>query len=212
MDHKTAEEQELSEESTWSRRQFLWGVGGIAAAGAVTLFGRHDIVTAARGIFGSPVDSGSIKFYAYDYYFIPNYMTWRVGDYMRVTFQNQSHTHWHEWTIGRHVNEAYFQAFGEMSADAWQTDFWDNVPVTLSNPYKIDNFVPNKAIVTYDGPKYQFNIESGGDFSPTLKPGGSLTLSFQVPNKPGLWDYGCFVQQYIHYRTGMRGKLMILPS
>ncbi|PSR35967.1 MAG: hypothetical protein C7B44_11510, partial [Sulfobacillus thermosulfidooxidans] len=107
---------------------------------------------------------------------------------------------------------AYFQAFGEMDADAWQTDFWDGVPVTLSNPYNIDNFVPNKAIVTYEGPKYLYNIASGGDFSPTLKPGGSLTLSFQVPNKPGLWDFGCFVQQYIHYRTGMRGKLMILPA
>ncbi|PSR35851.1 MAG: hypothetical protein C7B44_12095, partial [Sulfobacillus thermosulfidooxidans] len=92
MDNKSPLETELPEESTWSRRQFLWGMGGIAAAGAVTLFGRQALVSAARGVFGSPVDSGNLNFYAYDYYYIPNYMTWRVGDYMRVTFQNQSHT------------------------------------------------------------------------------------------------------------------------
>jgi hypothetical protein len=133
MDDKNPMEPEEPEETTWSRRQFLWGMGTVAAVGAVTLFGRQTMVNAARSVFGSPVDSGSLKFYAYDYYFIPNYMTWRVGDYMQVTFQNQSHTHWHEWTIGRHVNEAYFQAFGELPADAWQIDFWDGVPVTLSN-------------------------------------------------------------------------------
>ncbi|MCL5012499.1 MAG: twin-arginine translocation signal domain-containing protein [Firmicutes bacterium] len=200
------------EENQWSRRQFLVGTTALGVAGAVTLFGRQSLVDAARGIFGSPVQSGTVHLYAYDYYYIPNYMTWRVGDRMDVIFQNQSHTHWHEWTMGRHVNEAYFQAFGNLPADAWAVDFWDGVHVTLSHPYEVDNFVPNRAIVTYEGPKALYNIQTGGDFSPTLKPGGSLHISFTVPNKPGIWDYGCFVQEYIHYRTGMRGKVRILPA
>ena len=205
-------EPEEPEATDWSRRQFLWGLGGLAAVGAISLFGRQGIVSAARSIFGSPVMSGAVHLYAFDYYYVPNYMVWRVGDYMQVTFENQSHTHWHEWTIGRHVNEAYFQAFGELPADAWKVDFWDGVPVTLSNPNKVDNFVPHKALVTYKGPKSLYNIASGGDFSPTLKPGGSLSLSFQVPDKPGIWDFGCFVQQYIHYRTGMRGVIKIVKA
>ncbi|WP_143598943.1 twin-arginine translocation signal domain-containing protein, partial [Sulfobacillus thermosulfidooxidans] len=70
------------EENQWSRRQFLVGSAALGVAGAVTLFGRQALVDAARGIFGSPVSSGTVHLYAYDYYYIPNYMTWRVGDQM----------------------------------------------------------------------------------------------------------------------------------
>jgi hypothetical protein len=209
---ETPEEVSASASPEWSRRQFLGGTVALGVVGAVALLGRSTVVDAARGIFGSPVRSGRVPLYAYDYYYVPNYMTWRVGDRMDIIFQNQSHTHWHEWTMGRHVNEQYFQAFGELSADAWRVDFWDGVPVTLSDPYKIDNFVPHDALVTYEGPRSLYNIQSGGDFSPTLKPGGSLHIAFTVPNKPGIWDFGCFVQEYVHYRTGMRGKVHILPA
>lgn len=203
---------ENSEENQWSRRQFLLGTGGLAVAGAVALFGHSAVVNAARSVFGSPVSSGKIHLYAYDYFYVPNYMTWRVGDKMEVVFHNQSPTHYHEWTIGNVPNHDVFQGFGRLTSDGWHKDFWDGVPVTLSNPYKIDNFVPHKAIVTYTGPKAQYQIASGGDFSPTLKPGGSITLSFTVPDKPGIWHYGCFVQEFIHYRAGMRGTLRILPA
>jgi hypothetical protein len=140
-------------------------------------------------------------------------MTWRVGDRMEIIFHNQSRTHWHEWTIGRpRVNTQYFQGFGVLNADGWVHDFWDGVHVTLSDPVAIDNFVPHKAIVTYVGPKGPYQLATGGDFSPTLQPGGSIHISFTVPDKPGLWHYGCFVQEYIHYRTGMRGTLNIIRA
>ncbi len=196
----------------WSRRQFLWGAAGLTVAGVVALFGKRAIVDSARAVFGSPVSSGKINLYQFDYYYVPNYMTWRVGDFVEVWLQNQSRTHWHEWTIGRHVNTLPFQAFGNLPADAWATDFWSGVPVTLSDPVKVDNFVPHNAKVTYVGPKGPYQIASGGDFSPTLQPGGSIKLSFTVPDKPGLWDFGCFVQEYIHYRTGMRGQINIIRA
>jgi len=199
-------------EPTWSRRQLLWGGGGLLVAGALSLFGKPLVANAVRDILGSPVLSGKIHLMQFDYYFVPNYMTWRVGDHLEVILENRSTTHWHEWTMGRQVDEENFQAFGLLPADAWRIDFWDGVKVTLSDPVKIDNFVPNKAIVTYVGPKAPYQITSGGDFSPTLQPGGSLHLSFTVPNKPGIWHYGCFVQQFIHYRTGMSGVVNILPA
>lgn len=199
-------------EQSWSRRQLLWGGAGLAAASLVALFEKPAIVGLARDVFGSPVSSGKINLYQFDYYFVPSYMTWRVGDKLEVTLQNQSHTHWHEWTIGRHLNMDFFQAFGELSADAWAIDFWKDVDVTLSDPYKIDNFVPNTAHVTYVGPKGPYQIQSGGDFSPTIQPSGSIKLSFTVPNKPGIWYYGCFVQEFIHYRDGMQGIINILPA
>lgn len=203
---------ETAEETQWSRRQFLVGTGGIAAAGVVALFGRPAIVSAARSVFGSPVTSGAFHVYAFDYYFVPNYMTWRVGDKMEVTFHNMSATHYHEWTIGRDPKTDNFQGFGTLTSDGWSIDFWQDVPVTLSDPVNVDNFVPNKAIVTYTGPKSAYQIGSGGVFSPTLQPGGSIKLTFTVPNKPGIWHYGCFVQEFIHYRAGMRGTLNILPA
>ncbi|MCY0897975.1 MAG: hypothetical protein OWU33_03420 [Firmicutes bacterium] len=198
-------------EPTWSRREFIGGLTGLGIAGLVAIFGKSALVTATRELVGSPVSSGLIHLYALDYYYVPNYMTWRVGDQLEVIFHNQSPTHWHEWTIGRpHANMEDFPAFGVLNADGWVHDFWTGVHVTLSDPIGVDNFVPNKAIVTYIGPKASYQLATGGDFSPTLKPGGSIHLSFVVPDKPGIWHYGCFVQQFIHYRTGMRGILHIV--
>ncbi|WP_020376724.1 hypothetical protein [Sulfobacillus thermosulfidooxidans] len=196
----------------WNRRQVIWGGVGLTAATLISIFAKPQIVSLARDLVGSPVSSGKINLYQFDYYYIPNYMTWRVGDKLEITLQNQSHTHWHEWTIGRKLNMDYFQGFGYLDSDAWAIDFWDGVDVTLSDPYKIDNFVPNKAHVTYVGPKGPYQITTGGDFSPTLQPGGSLKLTFTVPNKPGLWHFGCFVQEFIHYRDGMQGLINILPA
>lgn len=198
-------------EPTWSRRQFITGLTGLGVAGAITMFGKSTIVDMARGVFGSPVSSGLIHVYALDYYYVPNFMTWRVGDQMEVVFHNQSPTHWHEWTMGRpHPVMQSFQGFGYLNGGNWVHDFWDGVHVTLSDPIAIDNFVPHKAIMTYIGPLGPYQIESGGDFSPTLRPGGSIHISFTVPDKPGVWHFGCFVQQFIHWRTGMRGTVNIV--
>lgn len=207
------EHHESPLEVTWSRRQLITGLAGLGAAGVVTMFGKSAIVSASRSIFGSPVSPAITHLYALDFYYVPNYMTWRVGDHMEIIFHNQSRTHWHEWTIGRpHPNMAYFQGFGILNRDGWVHDFWDGVAVTLSDPIMIDNFVPHKARVSYVGSKRPYQIASGGDFSPTLQPGGSLHLSFTVPDKPGLWHFGCFVQEFIHYRTGMRGIINIVRA
>ncbi|MCY0880184.1 MAG: hypothetical protein OWU84_14755 [Firmicutes bacterium] len=198
-------------EPTWSRRQFLGGVTGLGVSGFVAMFGRTALVAAARNFWRSPAAAGVIHLYALDYYYVPNYMTWRVGERLQVVFHNQSPTHWHEWTIGRpHPTREYVPPFGMLNGDGWVHDFWTGVQVTLSDPVGVDSFVPNQALVRYVGPRNRYRIATGGDFSPTLKPGGSLRLSFVVPDKPGTWHYGCFVQDAIHYRIGMRGILHVV--
>ncbi|MCL5971812.1 MAG: hypothetical protein M1499_04525 [Firmicutes bacterium] len=173
----------------WSRRQFLLGTTGLAVAGAAALWTRTPIVDAARAIFGSPVDTGLVHVYQEDFYFVPNYMTWRVGDKMTMRLQNMSLTRYHEMQIGRHVSREQ-TIFGTLTADGFTEDFWDGVPVTFSNPYKMDNLVYSKAIPTFIGPKSDYLIEYGGALSPTLKPGGHIDLTFVVPDKPGIWQYG----------------------
>lgn len=203
--------EEAPQELQWSRRQFIWGSVGVAAAGLVAMFGRTVIPNAARAVFGSPVSTGLIHVYQEDFYYVPNYMTWRVGDPMTMRLHNMSVTRYHEMQIGRDVSTEK-TIFGTITADGFLIDFWANVPVTLSNPYMIDNFVPNKAKVTYIGPKSAYAIASGGGFSPTLKPGGHIDIAFTVPDKPGIWHYGCFVQNAAHWRLGMRGILNVVRA
>lgn len=173
----------------WSRRQFIVGTTGLMAAGAVALWVRQPIVQAARSLFGSPVESGLIHVYQQDFYFVPNYMTWRVGDKMTIRLHNMSLTRYHEMQLGRHVSHEK-TIFGTLTADGFDEDFWVDVPMTLSNPYKVDNLVLNKAIPTFVGPKSEFALATGGGFSPTLQPGGHIDISFTVPDKPGIWHYG----------------------
>lgn len=173
----------------WSRRQFITGVGGLFAAGAAALWLGTPIVSAARSIFGSPVESGLIHVYQQDYYFVPNYMTWRVGQRMTLRLHNMSTVRYHEMQIGRHVSTEH-TVFGTLTADGFTEDFWAGVPVTFSNPSKVDNLVVNKAIPTFEGPKSAYRLATGGSFSPTLRPGGSIDIAFTVPNKPGRWQYG----------------------
>ena len=203
--------QEPPEELKWSRRQFIWGSAVLGFAGVVAMWGRGLISSAARGVFGSPVATGLIHVYQEDFYFVPNYMTWRVGDKMTMRIHNMSLTRYHEMQIGRDVSTEN-TIFGTLTADGFLKDFWVGVHVTASSPYKIDNFVTNKAVMTFEGPKNLYQLATGGAFSPTLEPGGHIDLSFTVPDKPGIWHYGCFVQNAEHWRFGMRGILNVVRA
>lgn len=152
--------------------------------------------------------AGTVHVFQFDYYYEPRHITWRVGDHVTIALRNMSNTHWHEMVIGKGFDTVP-SAFGPINTQ-FATDFWDGVPVTVSQARHVDNLVTNKAIVTFAGAKP--NTATGGDFSPTLQPGGSINLSFTVPNKPGEWKYGCFVQQYMHYMAGMEGSITILPA
>ncbi len=193
----------------WSKTLFaVVSILAIAVA-LVTLFWQRQIGDAWSRMFGKEhVQTRTTYIEQYDYGFHPRHITWRVGDTVTISLHNASPTHWHEMMIGRGFDDTPY-VVGPVHMQFGQ-DFWDGVHVTMSHAYKVDNFVPNKAVVTFVGPK-PFATE-GGNFSPTLEPGGSLDLTFTVPNKPGTWQYGCFVQQFMHYIAGMHGTITILPA
>lgn len=199
-----------SDGGEWSRRQFLTVTGTAFAAGAVALFGAQPAVALARQIFGSPVSSGLINVYQFDYYFVPNYMTWRVGDEITIFLQNMSTSRWHEMQLGRHPSSVE-TLLGKLTADGFDQDFWNGVTVRASDPYKIDNFATGNSDMSFEGPKSDYALTSG-NFSPTLQPGGHIKLTFTVPDKPGIWYYACFVQHQEHFRFGMRGTVNIIPG
>ena len=44
-----------------------------------------------------------------------------------------------------------------------------------------------------------------------LEPGGTATISFTVPDKPGRWQFGCFEQSGQHFLNGMKGWVTVRP-
>lgn len=45
-----------------------------------------------------------------------------------------------------------------------------------------------------------------------LRPGGSVTISFVVPNRPGAWQMGCFQGNGEHYTNGMKGTIDVAAT
>ncbi|MDA8206036.1 MAG: twin-arginine translocation signal domain-containing protein [Thermaerobacter sp.] len=209
------EPRDTGEPLEWSRRQFLGGVGVMVGAGLVATFGRSAIVDAARAVFGSPVSTGTTYLYALDYYFVPNYMTWKVGDKITIAFRNRSQSHpgkLHEWMCGRHVN-MIATPLGDETGNGFHQALFNGVDVWLSHAHLVHDLAIGGARVHFTGPKPpNIHVGRADALSPTLYPGGAIDLSFQVPDKPGLWQYGCFVQHDIHYRVGMRGLINIVRA
>lgn len=211
MEEPSASGQEVQPQHNpeWSKTTFAVVSILFVVIAVLALFWQRQIEDTWSRIFGGhSVRQGTINVFQFDYGFQPRHLTWRVGERVTISLHNQSPSHFHEMVIGRGSDNTP-SAFGPINTQ-FETDFWDGVHVTMSHVNKIDNFVPHKAIVTYIGPKPE--ITSGGDFSPTLQPGGSVDLTFTVPNKPGNWQYGCFVQQFMHYVAGMQGTITILPA
>ncbi|QQE77497.1 hypothetical protein [Alicyclobacillus sp. SO9] len=201
------------EQTDWSRRQFVLGVSGLAVAGAVGLFGRGVIARAAQSIGGQPpVEQGLIHVYQGDYYYVPNRMTWKVGDRVSILLHNTSPNRFHEMMIGRGF-DTIPSPFGPVKTQ-FKEDFWDGVDVTISKADSVDNLAANKAHVTSLVKPHPWLITApgNGNFSPTLDPGGTIQMDFTVPNKPGKWLYGCFVQGFRHYEAGMKGEINILKA
>ncbi|MCY0875241.1 MAG: hypothetical protein OWT28_03050 [Firmicutes bacterium] len=197
---------ETTGKTQWSKGLLITVLAVVFVVGSLVLFGRYWMA----GLMdqSQKAAAGKVHVFQFDYYYEPRHITWRVGDRVTIALRNMSDTHWHEMVIGQgHVNVP--SAFGPIATD-FTRDFWDGVPVTISDARHVDNLVLNKAVATFVGPKP--NVVTGGDFSPTLQPGGSINLTFTVPNKPGEWEYGCFVQQYMHYMAGMQGRITILPA
>jgi plastocyanin len=209
QDHSASSHRRMNKrDSRWRASTFFIVFGCAFIVGLFALFWQKPVSEVAASVFGRKLDEPITRIYQFDYDYEPRHITWRVGDRVTIQLRNRSDTHWHEMVIGRGFDNTP-STFGPI-ATQFKEDFWDGVHVTFSHANHVDNLVVNKAIPTYIGPKP--NIETGGDFSPTIQPKGGIDITFTVPNKPGKWYYGCFVQQYIHYLDGMRGTITILPQ
>ena len=129
----------------------------------------------------------------FNYYYKPGHMIWRVGEKVALTIDNRSQSApaiAHQFSIGRTLvsrNNGFPKS--QAMAVGWKDNFFDGVPITSGG-----QTAPIPA------------------FSVSLNGGQKYTFSFVVPDKPGKWEYGCFLQTGQHFMNGMHGNIDILPA
>lgn len=138
---------------------------------------------------------GGVHHYTIDefnYYYVPGHLIWHVGEKVALTIINRSQSApsiAHQFSIGRNLatrNNGFPKS--QALAVGWKDNFFDGVPITSGG-----------------------QTEPIPAFSVSLNGGQSFTFSFVVPNKPGHWTYGCFLQTGQHYMNGMSGAIDVLP-
>ena len=55
----------------------------------------------------------------------------------------------------------------------------------------------------------EVHMEMSGNFMVVIQPGGSLVMRLTVPDKPGVWTFGCFQESGEHFLNGMRGRVLV---
>jgi hypothetical protein len=212
-----------------------WGraIAGSAAVFAV-LAGAAFLWQEDQSTSASTAGAGRFLVSATDYAFENDRMTWRPGQRVTLTLDNDSRANpgkQHEFMMGRGPF-AERTAFGPRPEGGFETDFFRGVEVQISRARDLSMLMPGDARVRRMGGMQMGEDQMGGmqmgegemggmrmggaaaehggnGFMLMLEPGGSVTISFVVPNKPGRWEFACFQQTGQHYLNGMRGWVTI---
>lgn len=173
---------------------------------------------------------GTVLVSGTDFDFSPGRIVWRVGERVTLTFENESDgrpAKPHELMIGR---EPLFEPtpFGARPTDGFARDFFSGVGVRLVRSEREAMLMPGRAKLAgagasegeampgmeMEGSAPMEGMGSMGDaaernFMLMLGAGGSATISFVVPDRPGRWEIACFAQSGQHYLNGMRGTIVV---
>ena len=131
----------------------------------------------------------------FNYYYKPGDMIWHVGEKVELTLVNQSQSAPPialQFAIGRTL---VYRDNGSQKSRAlaigFKNNFFNGVPIQAP-PSRTTAPIPA--------------------FSVSLLKGQHFTFSFAVPNKPGKWEYGSFLQAGQQFMNGMHGNIRILPA
>lgn len=160
---------------------------------------------------------GANRYYVteFSYGFSPARMTWRAGEHVSLTLADDdqaSPQKLHMFMLGRrpHSKPSPFQGFhGRTIMDGFYDDFLEGVDVRLSHPRKVVVVRHPREPVSGPAAGMPFVTRIGPSLGIVLMGGGSITLGFTVPDKPGTWEFACFEQSGQHYVNGMRGTVTV---
>ncbi len=129
-----------------------------------------------------------------NYSYTPDHMTWHVGDTVQITLKNDSADKSHEFLIGRDVKYSK-DAFGKKYPDGFKTVLLDS-----------------RKLVSFGSGEKIAELQTDEAASAALEDqGGTVTLSFVVPDKVGKWTFGCFMENGSHFADhNMKGTIDIV--
>lgn len=169
----------------------------------------------------SSVGSSAYQIVMDDYSFSPGRLTWRVGDEVTVTVLNRSSSRpgvAHEIMFGRRpLREEGI--LGPLQGDGFEEQLLDGATVELLAGDGVTMVMAETARLRGVDPMSLMPsgmdmagqaMRPGMDFMAVVNARGSLTFRFQVPDRPGEWEFGCFQQDGQHYLNGMRGVVEVV--
>ncbi|MFP5343973.1 MAG: hypothetical protein ACLGIJ_13800 [Candidatus Limnocylindria bacterium] len=182
----------------------------IAVVGALAWPGRD-------GPVGRPGESTIVMD---DYSFSPRRLSWRAGERITLTILNRSSSQpgaAHEIMFGRWpLREDGI--LGPVQGDGFEEQLLDGVTIELLAGDGVTMIMAETARLTGVDPMSLMPpgmdmgpqaMRPGMDFMAVVSQRGSLTFRFQVPDRPGEWEFGCFAQDGQHYLNGMRGIITV---
>lgn len=155
-----------------------------------------------------------------DYSFSPSRLTWRAGDTVTVTVVNRSSSRpgaAHEIMFGRRPLREE-SVFGPVQGDGFEEQLLDGATIELLGGDAVTMIMAETARLTGVDPMSLLPpgmdmsaqaMRPGMDFMAVIGVRGSLTFRFQVPDRQGDWEFGCFAQDGQHYLNGMRGVVTV---
>lgn len=111
--------------------------------------------------------------------------------------------------------------FGKKYLDGFEIPFFKGMDIeivdgrrmmmVMQGETRLSGMDPKKTLLP-DGMFMKMSDDFMVVFAPPGKgtPGGSMTIRFKVPDKPGDWEIGCFQETSQHYPNGMNGTVTIV--
>lgn len=180
------------------------------------------VASAAWSVTRAPGGDGATTVVMSDYAFSPSHLTWRVGERVTLTLLNDSQAQPpkpHEIMFGRGPRQEA-GPFGPVQGDGFDEPLLTGVALDLEGGGDLTMLMAPGSELRGADPQSLLAPGAGGmgmgemmdQFMAVFAPGGSLTFSFTVPDRPGEWRFGCFQQDGQHFLNGMAGTVTIRPG